>query len=388
MVRISILFINSTPEYGGANIQLIEILRHLDLNRYRPVIVNPPQKVQRLADFAQFREPVYTLRLGVIKRSKNPLALIKFAGESAWGVLQISRLIKKEKIKIVHANTSTVISGAIAAKINGLPLIWHVHEVFSPLLIRHFLCRLIMSLADRVVVISKAVRNQFPPKAWPKIDIVYDGIDPEKLKPASSDFKQTVRDKLGINKEAPLIGMVGRFVPWKGQKTFIEACSLAKDEFPAAHFILAGQTFDELKPYTNSLEHLARKLNLANLHFKYWYKDSAELMNILDIVVHASERPEPFGLVVIEAMALEKPVIGTIGGVREIITDDVGLTVPAGDPVALSDAIKNLLINKQAAILMGRRGRKRVEKSFSIKQTVEKINNIYQDLIDRSPSRN
>src|SRR3990172_6564774 len=116
--KLNILYLNSTPEYGGANIQLIEIIRHIDLNKYRPVIVNPQQKVFRKADFTQFSEPVYTMRLGVIKRSGNPLTIFKFFTETLFAVPRLTKLIRRENIQIVHANTSTVISGAIAAKIS------------------------------------------------------------------------------------------------------------------------------------------------------------------------------------------------------------------------------------------------------------------------------
>jgi len=383
MERTSILFINSTPEHGGANIQLIEIVKRLDLEEYRPIFVNPPQNVVREAEFGQFNSPVITMRLGVIKRSYNPLKAINFLLETVWGVIKLSGLIKRENIQLVHVNTAPVISGALAAKLAGVPVIWHIHEVFTPKAIKLFLCPVILALSNQVVAISETVRAQFPIKSRSQIQVVYDGIDLEKLKPKTEEEQNKTRKYFNVPRNVPLIGMVGRFVPWKGQECFIKACAQVALDFPEAHFILAGQTFSELEQYTKKLEILVGKLNLGNrLQFSYWCEDSAELISTLDLFVHASVRPEPFGLVVIEAMALGKPTIGTIGGVREIITKDVGITVPANNPLAMSNAIKHILNNKKLAKSMGKKGRPRVARFFNSEFTAKNFTAIYQILLN------
>lgn len=382
MDRIPILYVNSTPELGGANIQLINIIKRLDLDKYRPIVVNPPQRVYRTADFKQFGERVITLRLGIIKRSYNPLKALKFLIESVSGVWQIYGLMKKERIRIVHSNSSTVISGAIAAKLAGTPSVWHIHEVITPKLLRAALCRLVLALSDRVVAISNTVREQFPPNAQARVEVIYDGIDLSEFKLPAAETSASTRKRLGLPENVPVVGMVGRFVPRKGQRPFIKACARVSEEFPEARFVLAGQTFDELRSYTEGLKRLANGLGIGHkTHFDYWCDDLYALMSALDIFVHAYEKPEGFGLVVIEAMAMGKPVIGTIGGVREIITGDVGLVVPPRDPLALSDAIKSLLADRKRAHLMGLRGRDRVAEYFTVDRTAKRIEAVYQELL-------
>ncbi|MCL5292424.1 MAG: glycosyltransferase [Actinobacteria bacterium] len=388
MDRIPVLYVNSTPELGGANIQLIQILKKMDLSVYRPIIVNPPQDVQKLADFAQFGEPIVTIRIGVIKRSYNPVRAVGFLVESVGGVRRLCRLIRRERIRIVHSNTSTVISGAIAAKLTGAYSVWHVHEVMMPKPVRAILCRLILALSDKVVAISNTVREQFPLRDRCRIEVVYDGIDLRGWTPPTAEKRALARRSLGLTDDAPLVGMVGRFVPWKGQETFVRACELVAREHPGAQFLMIGQTFGELRSYNRRLERLVRALGMDDrTSFEYWCEDIPARMSMMDIVVHASEKPEGFGLVAIEAMALGKPVIGTIGGIREIISNDVGLVVPPCDHNALADAINRLLADRDGADLMGLRGRDRVAEHFTIERTAEKISAVYQELLARKGAR-
>ncbi len=381
-MKIPILFVNSTPEHGGANILLIDMLRHLDLAKYRPVIVSPPQKVEQTANFEQFEGPVETVQLGVLKRSNNPFKILRFLWLTVTGARRLVRLIKDERVQIVHTNSSTVISGALAAKISGVHSVVHVHEVISPRWARFLLSIPIFALADQVVVISHTVRDQFPSRLRDRVEVVYDGVDLKKFKPRAVSENINMRTRLGVPGQAPLIGTVARFTPWKGQEVFIRACADLAEEYPQAQFIMAGQTFEELSRYVHNLKRLAKELNLEErMKFEFWHPDITGLMSALDIFVHTSVKPEAFGLVVIEAMALKKPVIGTIGGVREIISDHVGSVVSPGDHLALSEAIKQMLGDREAAKTMGIKGQDRVTQLFNITRTSRKFESIYQNLL-------
>jgi glycosyltransferase involved in cell wall biosynthesis len=106
----------------------------------------------------------------------------------------------------------------------------------------------------------------------------------------------------------------------------------------------------------------------------------------LDIVVHASTTGEPFGQVIIEAMAEQKPVVATNGGgVPEIVQDGItGLLVPMGDAPALADALRYLLDHPEIAAQMGREGRKRVLAQFTIQRTARMVESVYRELLGES----
>jgi glycosyltransferase involved in cell wall biosynthesis len=132
------------------------------------------------------------------------------------------------------------------------------------------------------------------------------------------------------------------------------------------------------------LNELILKYNLGkNVLFTGFRKDIYNIIDSLDILVHTSILPEPFGRVLLEGMILRKPVIATNqGGPLEIIEDGVsGLLVPPENPKLLSDKISFLVENKQISKAMGENARRRIEEKFSIERNVKDIEDIYLNLL-------
>ena len=197
------------------------------------------------------------------------------------------------------------------------------------------------------------------------------------------DVAVTREVKLGI-KRGPRIGLIGRISPWKGQDIFLQAVALVRHHYPTAHFeIIGAPLFSELE-YEAHLHHLCHALQLDGaVEFTGFVEDVPARIAELDIVVHASTMGEPFGQVIIEAMAEQKPVVATNGGgVPEIVQDGItGLLVPMGDAPSMAQAIIYLLDHPEAAARMGREGQKRVLAHFTLNKTARLVESVFRQVL-------
>ena len=182
----------------------------------------------------------------------------------------------------------------------------------------------------------------------------------------------------------PLVGMVGRLSPWKGQHVFVEAAARVHAQLPQCRFQIVGSAMFGEEAYAAQLREQADKLGLSDyLEFTGFREDVKALMRRFDIVVHASLTGEPFGQVVVEGMAAARPVVAARGGaIPEIIEDGVtGLMVAPGDPQALAEALLSLLNDPDKAHAMGQAAHRHVKKRFTIEQTAHKVEAVYSALL-------
>lgn len=172
------------------------------------------------------------------------------------------------------------------------------------------------------------------------------------------------------------VTQIGRLIGWKGQRVLLQAVPIVLRKFPRAQFVLVGDGPDRI-----ALERFAAELGIGNqVRFPGMVADVRPLLAAADIIVLPSISPEPFGRTVIEAMAMEKPVIATaMGGPAEIITPLVdGLLVKPDDPALLAEKIISLAENRDAARELGRRARKTVAARFDARRTVREVEGIYE----------
>jgi glycosyltransferase involved in cell wall biosynthesis len=177
----------------------------------------------------------------------------------------------------------------------------------------------------------------------------------------------------------PRIGIVGRFVEWKGQHVFLEAARKLVDSGVEARFFLVGAPLFGEEEYGARLEKQAAALG-ERVEFTGFQSDIPRVMRGLDVFVHASTTPEPFGQVVIEAMAEGVPVVASDGGgVREIVSDGQdGLLTPMGDADALAAALAGLLRDPARASRLARAGHERVRRDFTAVKNARAIEAVYE----------
>ena len=184
-----------------------------------------------------------------------------------------------------------------------------------------------------------------------------------------------MREEFGIKPNQSLVGIVGRIDWWKGHEYFLKAMARRNEHIPDLRGLIIGDleknvvAIDRNQKYFNNLKLLVKSLGLADkIIFTGSGTDIPRLIAALDVVVHASSIPEPFGLVIIEAMASGKPVVATAaGGVLDIIEDGKnGILVPCKDAEAMAEAILRILSDQDRAKQMGTAARRRVAEKFTV----------------------
>jgi glycosyltransferase involved in cell wall biosynthesis len=234
------------------------------------------------------------------------------------------------------------------------------------------------ALATRIVVSSAAVRERFPAWARSKIDVVHNGVDLGRFRPDLDS--SAIRRRLGIPTEVPLVGCVARFIPWKGVDQFVRIAARVREEVPDTHFLIVGSRLAGYEKYTAEVRALIARLELAGcttvLENSLVVPD---LMAAMDLFVHCSTRPEPYGIVIIEAMAAGKPVVAVnAGGVPEIINEpNVGVLVPMGQIEQSARAVIRLLLDPERASALGQAARAHAARHFDVQAVTRRVEAIY-----------
>ena len=249
---------------------------------------------------------------------------------------RIARLIRRLAIDVVHSNSLHSLYGWAAAAITGRPHVWHAREIVvqsdAALRLERFLAR---HFAAKVICVSQAVADQLDDA---NVEVVYETVDPSEFKP---DLAGRFRPRAGIPDEAPLVGAVGRLDTWKGFDVLLDAFESAKARRPDLQLVVAGGEVRGKEQFAVGLA--ARVERLPDVHWLGPRTDVADLLADIDVFVLPSTEPEPYGIVVVEALASGTPVVVTdAGGVREIVDHappGSSTLVPRRDPTALSDAI-------------------------------------------------
>lgn len=366
MKKYSVLYISGfSGMVGGGEVSLLGLLSGLDSSRFVPVAVCPSEG--ELAE--EIRKLGIEVNIVSMPRLKwgNPFAFFR-------AVSGLAELIRGRGIALVHANGSRcAVYGGLAARLSGVPMIWHVRILESDGLLDRFLA----GLSVMVMVNSAAVKNRFHwLKPQDKVQIVYNGIDLEAFKePAGGG----IREELGLGDKTALIGTVGRLDWYKAHKYFLEAARKIKLVMPDSHFLIVGGGGERA-----ALERQAEKLGLSScVTFAGHRRDIPAILSGLDIFALSSVS-EGFGRVVVEAMAAGKPVVATrVGGIPEIVQDGVtGRLVPPANPVALAGAVVELLRDKSKAAALGAAGRLRASDLFGAEKNVKTTESLYGKVLD------
>jgi glycosyltransferase involved in cell wall biosynthesis len=193
-----------------------------------------------------------------------------------------------------------------------------------------------------------------------------------------------IREELGFSRSSRLVGIVGNIKDWKGQDVVVRAMAKLRTEFPSLGCIIIGGSSPEDHAYRKELERLIEELGLRGVVAITGYRnDVANYINALDIQIHASVYPEPFGRVLLEAMSLAKPVVAcAAGGVLEIVLQGVtGLLYEPGRVDALAECVSRLLVEPDFARKLGHNGYLRLVSEFSTTENVKRTERIYEGLI-------
>jgi len=383
-----VLYLHTTSEIGGSDVSLAHIVERLDRSRFLPLVALPSHG-PLVARLEQAGARVFVVpRMKKLTSRKGRAWLGMFAANYPLGTASLASLIRRERADLVHTNTIHNLYGWAAARITRRPHVWHVREiVWQHARLRALERGLALRFADRVVVTSDAVGRMFEtggrlPKHVVKVP---NGVDTGRFTPGDDDV---VRRDFGIPAGAPLYGAAARMDVWKGLEDFIDAAAIVRRERPDARFVIAGGPIEGLEAYEQTLRALARDRGLDGvLFFAGWrYGPGAmpAFYRSLDVFVLPSREAEPFGLVVLEAMASARPVIATAqGGPLEIVRDgETGLLVAPREPATMAAAMLALAGDPVKAATMGNAGRARVVAAYGIDRTVAQLQVLYDQVLN------
>jgi len=270
--------------------------------------------------------------------------------------------------------------GGVAAAWAGRPAVWYQHGApklgWMDQLLTLLPAHSVLTCSHHVAEMQTALR--------PRRDthVIHPCVDLDRFDPDSLPSLGDARRRLGLPEEGPLVGIVGRLQRWKGIHTFVDALPRLLDSHPDAHGVIVGGRHSLEPEYDAHIDRRIADRGLQDRVFKVGYQSNVPTwMQAMDVVVHASDA-EPFGMVIIEAMALGKPVVaGADGGPREIITEgEDGLTAPFEAPDALARRLTYLLDHPDEARRMGRAARERAQE-FSAQDFAERFTSTLRSLI-------
>ena len=295
---------------------------------------------------------------------------------------------------IVHTNGFKMHVLGVWSRPRRVHTVWHVHDYVRP---RPVMARLLRGCAARcraVVANSKSVAEDVQSVCGDRVKVytVYNAIDLSRFCPAGPTLDLDAMGGLPPSEAGIMrVALVGTFAWWKGHKTFLQAISLLPPSLPIRAYVVGGPIYrTRASQYSlNELRSLAAELKISHkVGFTGFVEDSASAMRSLDIVVHASIRPEPFGLVIVEAMACGRALIASkAGGAAEIL--ELGknaLGHPPGDAAVLAKRIAELASNPDLRARLGKAGRATAELRFARARLAKDWVIIYRRVINACPS--
>jgi len=371
--KIKILHLTSTPSgIGGVERLLLDMAPHYNRDRFC------------IAHCNLFDETGGTGAFPTGLRATG-LPVFEIAG-LRWHdlprmVRQLRRLVRQEEIDVLHLHMvhATIIGGLAAFLPTRAKVVVSKHYLYSMLsrTALRVVDRFFTNRADAVAAVSKAVADDLERHgiAAGRDRVIHNGIDLDAFdgrssKPASVDLSES----------APLLASFGNLHPRKGHEYAVMAMPDILREHPTARLMLVGEG-----PRHAYLEALAKSLGIqASIMMRGFEPNVPALMLSVDVCVHPS-LDEPFGIALLEAMAAGKPVVATsVDGIPEIIEHGAnGLLVPPRDPKAIADAVLALLRNEPFRERTGAAGRARVEREFTIQETVRSYEALYEQIVGR-----
>lgn len=390
MKRILYLEHNTDGTVGGSHLCLLDICKHLDKSHFHPIVCffEKNSLVKHFesagAEIIYGKAPTAWHGLPFLPRLVNrPLSIIINLIRTL--VLRTSKwihLLVRRKIDLVHINNACGYDHdlMLACRLIGIPCIVHERGL-QPII--DFRSRYFANHTNGIIAISDAVSNNLKKFGVSSQNIIRinDSIDPARL--IQQEKEKDIQHRLNIPEDSIVIGIVGNIKPWKGQIYVVEAFGLLQQSFPNMHCILVGNISD--KSYENDILKLAKCFNIdpTKLHFTGYEQQPTDLMRIMDIVIHASIDPEPFGIVLLEAMAITKPLIASAAGapLEIVIDNNTGILVEPKNSAELANKIDFLLSNKEISDEIARQGNKRFTENYTISNAINKIESVYNNIL-------
>jgi len=391
-----VLYLEPSGLVTGGAIALLRLVEAMDRRRFRPLVVlgsDGPLAVRfRKVPGCRVLVRPFPVGLGRITRFNVMSGGILQAPNWLRYGLSLRALARRWKPDVVHANGLKMqLLSILVGRATTRLLVWHLRDLVAPPYMPRRTALLVRWLVGRIpqlaVCNSEATKRSVlgmteagvgacgAGAAWRHVKVLPDGIAVDWLGEAMAPQR---RGRHGLR-----VVMLGRIARWKGQDVFVRVAARLCEHDPTTTFLVAGSATTEADgAFERDLRAQVDRAGLSDrIRFLGLVDDVPDLLRSVDLAVHCSTSPEPFGQVILEAMAASVPVVATsLGGPAEIITDGVdGRLVASGDDEALARVLAELLRDGRLRRRLAARGLETVRNRFGIQQTAGRVTEFYEE---------
>lgn len=370
-----IVFIITDLDMGGAEIMLYHLLSKINQQRFSPVVVSLIDSGVWGNRIEALGIPVYSV--GMQQGKPTPAAVFR--------LIQKVNKLKPDIIQgwMYHGNLAAQLASIFNA--GKVPVFWSIHHSPTSLSSERIMTRAIIKIGANISQFNRKVIfvSQNSQKLHEKLGyssnnscVIPNGFDTDLFQPSIA-AKKELRSELSLPESSLSIGLIGRFHPMKDHANFFQAAALIVNDYPEAHFVLAGT---DVNSNNSTLTDLIAKLNLTNrVHLLGERRDMDRIIPALDILSLSSAFGEAFPLVVGEAMSCCVPCAVTDVGDSAFIVGDTGKVVPPKDSQALANSWKDLIsIGAEGREALGKAARERIMTYFSLESVVNEYEKLYE----------
>lgn len=381
MNKKKVLFTTHAAEVGGAELQMIELCNSKEIEPCVLVMQNGLIETYLEEKAIMYQSIPLPKEITAFKRKNGFIKALKLVIPSIKMIKQLSRYAKNFDVIVCMSQKSFLLMSLCKPFIRK-PIVWFMNDIVSTDHFSKTTIKIIVTIskfsADKIIVNSNASLEAWVDSGGKKSNsvVLYPGVSVNRHSHQKAEVKEELKELFEDQK--PIVGIFGRLSSWKGQDVFLQAIS----KIPNVNAIIVGGAFFGEEKFEDFLIGKVNELSLSNrIKFLGHRKDVHALMNECDIIAHCSTSPEPFGMVIVEAMMLGTPVIASCaGGAREIITKDVGILTKLKDEADLVKAIKFYLENPKETKNMAENAKKRALENFTKEKLINNFNNIIRGL--------
>lgn len=383
----NILFIHQSAELYGSDKTLLLLLKNLDKNKFKPIVLLPFDGPLKEALENENIEVVIAPVLKLYRKLFTPKNLIGFFKDIKAAFKIVNELHKKHQFTLIYSNTLAVLLGIMFAWKNNIKHLWHVHEIIEkPSLFKKAFVGLLSLKSNTHIVYNSQATKVF----WElnksiinKGVVIWNGIEINTPESSTSELFDIRKNLFLAQPNEIILALVGRISRWKGQMILLDAFNNLVQKNENIKLVFVGAPPPNQEKFQEDLEEriTSFKLNDKVLIIPF-QNEIHKIWQAIDIAVVPSTEPEPFGMVAIEAMLAHKPIVASNhGGLTEIIENNAtGFLVTPNSVQDLEIALEKLIQNELLRKEMGEKGYLRVTTAFSVEQYVDSFEKFFEKI--------
>ncbi len=383
----NILFIHQSAELYGSDKTLLLLLKNLDKNKFKPIVLLPFDGPLKEALENENIEVVIAPVLKLYRKLFTPKNLIGFFKDIKAAFKIVNELHKKYQFTLIYSNTLAVLLGIMFAWKNNIKHLWHVHEIIEkPSLFKKAFVGLLSLKSNTHIVYNSQATKVF----WElnksiinKGVVIWNGIEINTPESSTSELFDIRKNLFLAQPNEIILALVGRISRWKGQMILLDAFNNLVQKNENIKLVFVGAPPPNQEKFQEDLEDRISSFNLNDKVLIIPFQNEIhKIWQAIDIAVVPSTEPEPFGMVAIEAMLAHKPIVGSNhGGLTEIIENNAtGFLVTPNSVQDLVIALEKLVQNELLRKEMGEKGYLRVTTAFSVEQYVDSFEKFFEKI--------